>query len=80
MSKKKHTESTSYCKVCGKQFEAVRHQIYCSEDCRKKEMVRLNKIRRAQRIRKVNFAKLLKYVEVNNLRKILKKYLPKKAA
>lgn len=68
------------CSFCGQEFWGKRHQIYCSPECYKKGIRWVTNYRRRKKFRERKFARLLAYVEENNMREILAKYKPKQTA
>lgn len=71
---------TVKCVICGAEFEGKKHQIYCSKKCNDIALQHIAAYNRKKQIREKKFANLVRYVKEYNLREILKKYLPGKAA
>lgn len=68
------------CCVCGKIFTGKKNSIYCSKECYL-NMTAVNKeYLKHSNARKKKYARLVNYVQKNNLKEILKKYLPGKVA
>lgn len=70
------------CAVCGKEYYGGRSSMFCSPQCyniaRRERRSNNRQLRAIDNSKK--YADLIRYVEENNLREILKKYLPGKAA
>jgi uncharacterized Zn finger protein (UPF0148 family) len=61
------------CPICGAHFWTnSRGRVYCGTECKNK-----NRLKKKQESKpKMTFRQLIEYVKENNLRAILKKYLP----
>lgn len=68
------------CPVCEKQFPKNNKTAYCSDECRETaiRVMRNSQTREYIYKNKKRFEVLQQYVERNNLKRILKKYKPKK--
>ena len=68
------------CPVCEKQFPKNNKTAYCSDECRATAIRVMHSSQTSEYIRrnKKRFEVLQQYVERNNLKRILKKYKPKK--
>lgn len=68
------------CIVCGKTFIGKKNKFYCSNECQEIAKTANREYLKNASKRKKAYARLVNYVKENNLREILQKYLPRKAA
>lgn len=68
------------CMICGSIFIGKKNALFCSDECRKKNEMFAKEYAKHKEARKRKYARLLHYVEENNMREILKKYKPKRTA
>ena len=73
-------ETERACPVCLKTFPKEGHTLYCSDECTAaaRRVLQLTCYSQRKNFQKKKFQALVDYSERNNIKKLVKKYMPKR--